>query len=82
MTAKEQPAIRFEPFGPDRIEEIRPWLDDPDVLRFTRIPDPQPPKFLEGWLRGYEDGRRSGETDSEKKRSSCANAMGRSAAPP
>ena len=67
MTAKdanEQPAIRFEPFGPDRIEEIRPWLDDPDVLRFTRIPDPQPPKFLEGWLRSYEDGRRSGTREA------------------
>jgi RimJ/RimL family protein N-acetyltransferase len=64
VTAKQQPAIRFEPFGPDRIEEIRPWLDDPDVLRFTRIPDPQPPKFLEGWLRGYEDGRRSGTREA------------------
>ncbi len=64
MTATQQPSIRFEPFGPDRIDEIRPWLDDPDVLRFTRIPDPQPPKFLEGWLRSYEDGRRSGTRDA------------------
>ena len=64
MTGGEESAIRLEPFGPDYIDEIRPWLDDPDVLRFTRIPDPQPPKFLEGWLRSYEDGRRSGTREA------------------
>jgi RimJ/RimL family protein N-acetyltransferase len=64
VTGDREQAIRLEPFGPGRIEEIRPWLEDPDVLRFTRIPDPQPPKFLEGWLRSYEVGRRSGTREA------------------
>jgi RimJ/RimL family protein N-acetyltransferase len=63
MSRSPEPPVQLEPFGPGRIEAMRPWLDDPALLRFTRIPDPQPPGFLEGWLRGYEDGRRDGTRD-------------------
>jgi RimJ/RimL family protein N-acetyltransferase len=63
MTHDLESTLQLEPFGPERLEEMRPWLDDPDLLRFTRIPDPQPAGFLESWLRGYEDGRRDGTRD-------------------
>jgi RimJ/RimL family protein N-acetyltransferase len=39
------------------LEEI---LDDPDVLRFTRVPVPVPPGFARSWLARYEEGRRDG----------------------
>jgi RimJ/RimL family protein N-acetyltransferase len=32
-------------------------LDDPDLLRFTRIPEPVPPGFARTWLERYEEGR-------------------------
>ena len=35
-------------------------IEDPDVLRFTRVPDPPPPGFVETWFAGYENGRVDG----------------------
>jgi RimJ/RimL family protein N-acetyltransferase len=35
-------------------------LADPDVLRFTRVPEPPPPDFPREWLAWYEAGRREG----------------------
>lgn len=39
-------------------------LDDPDLLRFTRIPEPVPPDFARVWLGLYEDGRRDGAREA------------------
>ena len=39
-------------------------VGDPDVLRFTRVPDPPPPDFVDSWLRRYEDGRRDGTREA------------------
>jgi len=39
-------------------------LDDPDLLRFTRIPEPAPPDFARTWLERYEDGRRDGSREA------------------
>ncbi len=39
-------------------------IQDPDVLRFTRVPDPTPPDFVDTWLRRYEDGRRDGTREA------------------
>jgi len=33
---------------------MRALLDDPDLRRFTRVPDPPPDGFAEGWLARYE----------------------------
>jgi RimJ/RimL family protein N-acetyltransferase len=38
--------------------------EDPDVLRFTRVPDPPPPGFAETWLAAYESGRRDGTREA------------------
>jgi RimJ/RimL family protein N-acetyltransferase len=35
-------------------------LDDPDVLRFTRVPEPPPPDFPRTWLARYEAARVNG----------------------
>lgn len=39
-------------------------LDDPDLLRFTRIPEPVPPGFARTWLERYEEARRDGTRES------------------
>jgi RimJ/RimL family protein N-acetyltransferase len=39
-------------------------LADPDVLRFTRVPDPTPDGFAQEWLATYEAGRRDGTREA------------------
>jgi RimJ/RimL family protein N-acetyltransferase len=39
-------------------------LDDPDLLRFTRIPEPVPPGFARTRLERYEEGRRGGNREA------------------
>ena len=39
-------------------------LDDPDVLRFTRVPEPVPDGFARDWLRRYEEARRDGSREA------------------
>jgi RimJ/RimL family protein N-acetyltransferase len=43
---------------------IEDLIRDPDVLRFTRVPDPPPADFVDSWLRRYEDGRRDGTKEA------------------
>jgi RimJ/RimL family protein N-acetyltransferase len=52
--------IRLERFGERHLDGLAPILDDPDVLRFTRVPEPVPPGFARTWLERYEEGRREG----------------------
>jgi RimJ/RimL family protein N-acetyltransferase len=52
--------IRLEPLSSSHLDAIAALVEDPTVLRFTRIPEPPPPGFAETWLRRYEDGRRDG----------------------
>jgi RimJ/RimL family protein N-acetyltransferase len=44
--------------------EIASWLDDPEVLAFTRVPDPVPPDFADTWYEGYAKGRRDGTREA------------------
>jgi hypothetical protein len=39
---------------------LRRLVEDPEVVRFTRIPEPVPADFAERWLERYEVGRRDG----------------------
>jgi len=57
-------SIRLEPFGERHLVGIVDILDDPDVLRFTRVPTPVPPDFARTWLDRYEEGRRHGEREA------------------
>jgi RimJ/RimL family protein N-acetyltransferase len=56
--------MRLELFGQSHLEAISELLEDPDVLRFTRVPAPPPPDFAEIWFRFYEDGRREGTREA------------------
>ena len=53
-------SVRLEPLGDKHVAGVAELLDDPDTLRFTRIPEPPPPGFASTWVSGHEDARRDG----------------------
>jgi len=53
-------SVRLEPFTEAHLEAVSGLLDDPAVLRFTRVPEPVPDGFAATWLARYEEGRRDG----------------------
>ena len=53
-------SIRLELLSEAHLGAVAAMLSDPDVLRFTRVPDPTPPDFPQTWLETYEAGRRDG----------------------
>ncbi|WCB94035.1 acetyltransferase [Baekduia alba] len=58
------PDIRLEPFTDDHLAAFAELVDDPDVLRYTRFPDPPEPDFPPQWLGRYEQGRRDGTKEA------------------
>jgi RimJ/RimL family protein N-acetyltransferase len=53
-------SIALELLGPEHIPAIEELIRDPDVLRFTRVPDPPPSGFAETWCSRYAEGRKDG----------------------
>ena len=56
--------LRLVPFGPEHLDELTVWLADPDLLRFTRVPEPVPPGFARTWHGRYVDRRVAGTGDA------------------
>jgi RimJ/RimL family protein N-acetyltransferase len=56
--------MRLEPFGDTHLEALTGMLGDPEILRFTRVPEPAPPGFARTWLESYEAGRRDGTREA------------------
>ena len=56
--------IRLEPFGERHLSAVEELLDDAELLRFTRVPEPVPPGFARAWLDRYEEGRRDGRREA------------------
>jgi RimJ/RimL family protein N-acetyltransferase len=52
--------VRLEPLNESHLAAVGAMLSDPEVLRFTRVPDPTPDDFAQEWLTLYEAGRRDG----------------------
>jgi RimJ/RimL family protein N-acetyltransferase len=52
--------VRLEPLADAHLEDVSALLDDPEVLLFTRVPEPVPDGFAASWLVHYEEGRREG----------------------
>ena len=57
-------SIRLEPFGERHLDEVTAMLDDRDVRRVTRIPDPPPADFARQWLDRYRAGRCDGTREA------------------
>ncbi len=55
--------IRLEPIDLRHLDGVRALVADPDVLRYTRIPEPPPDAFAETWIASYDAGRKDGTRD-------------------
>jgi RimJ/RimL family protein N-acetyltransferase len=58
------PVLRLEPFTAAHLPEFTVLARDPDVLRFTRFPDPPQDAFPAQWLARYEAGREDGTKEA------------------
>jgi RimJ/RimL family protein N-acetyltransferase len=57
-------SIRLELLGEEHLGHVDALLYDPDVLRFTRVPEPPPVGFAKHWLEMYEVARRDGSREA------------------
>ena len=73
--------MRLEPFGEQHLHALSAILDDPDIVRFTRVPEPTPPDFARTWLAGYEAGRRDGTREAFAVRDDDGAFLGLALAP-
>jgi RimJ/RimL family protein N-acetyltransferase len=55
--------LRLEPLSARHLDDLDALSRDPEVLRFTRVPEPPPPGFARNWLARYEAGRRAGTAE-------------------
>lgn len=62
--AKPALGVHLEPFGERHLAALEEMLDDPDLLRFTRVPEPVPPGFARTWLERYQEGRDEGSREA------------------
>jgi RimJ/RimL family protein N-acetyltransferase len=54
------PTLHLEPLAEEHIGHVADLIADPEVLRFTRVPEPPPGDFPREWIEGYEQGRADG----------------------
>ena len=52
--------LRLVPLGPEHRAVLQQAMTDPDILRFTRTPDPMPEGWLDRWLTEFDQRRRYG----------------------
>jgi RimJ/RimL family protein N-acetyltransferase len=52
------------PLSEEHLAAVEAMLDDPDNLRFTRIPEPVPSGFARTWLERYEEARGDGSREA------------------
>lgn len=56
--------VRLEPLSDDHLDHMPALLADPEVLRFTRVPEPPPADFARQWLDRYEVARQDGSAEA------------------
>jgi RimJ/RimL family protein N-acetyltransferase len=56
--------IRLVPFAEEHLADVAEMIEDRDVLRFTRVPEPPPANFPRAWLARYVEGRRDGTREA------------------
>jgi RimJ/RimL family protein N-acetyltransferase len=57
-------ALVLERLSESHLGAVEGLVVDPDVRRFTRVPDPPPAGFTQAWFGGYERGRRDGTREA------------------
>ena len=48
--------MRLVPYTAEHVASLQSWLDDPDVVAFTPVPEPVPADHAAGWLTRFPDG--------------------------
>lgn len=56
--------MRLELFAAHHLQGVARLLEDPEVLRFTRVPEPPPPGFPRAWLARYQAARGDGSAEA------------------
>jgi RimJ/RimL family protein N-acetyltransferase len=57
-------AVSLRPLAAEHLDDVTTLFDDPDVLRFTRLPVPPPAGYARQWLERYEAGRLDGTREA------------------
>jgi RimJ/RimL family protein N-acetyltransferase len=57
-------AVSLRPLAAEDLDDVGALFDDPDVLRFTRLPVPPPPGYARTWYERYEAGRVEGTREA------------------
>ena len=57
-------AVSLRPLAAEHLDDVTALFDDPDVLRFTRLPVPPPAGYARQWLERYEAGRLDGTREA------------------
>lgn len=52
--------LRLQPLDERWLDDVTELVADPQVQRFTRIPEPPPQDFARNWIDRYFEGRRDG----------------------
>ena len=55
--------LRLVPLDEEHLDDVRAMLVDPDILHFTRIPEPTPDDFPQRWIERYRYGRDEGSCE-------------------
>jgi RimJ/RimL family protein N-acetyltransferase len=55
--------VRLELLDERWLDDVSELVADPQVLRFTRIPEPPPPDFARSWIDRYTEGRLDGRCE-------------------
>ena len=56
--------LRLVPLAREHLPVLESVIHDPAVLRFTRVPNPPPPGFVDSWYDAYERGRADGTREA------------------
>jgi RimJ/RimL family protein N-acetyltransferase len=73
--------VELVPLAEGHLDDLAGLFDDPDVLRFTRLPVPPPPGFAREWLDRYEAGRLDGTREAFAAVDGAARFVGLALAP-
>jgi RimJ/RimL family protein N-acetyltransferase len=55
--------LHLQPLSERHVDAVAELIADPEVLRFTRVPEPPPADFARTWIEGYERARSDGSRD-------------------
>ena len=51
--------MQLRPLAASDVDDVHELIQDPETLRFTRVPEPPPEGFAQQWYERYEQGRRT-----------------------